>query len=164
MKTWYKMQNENQKKIRKNNFFQKKIEIFFFWDQNEKKCGKIIIQKQKMPYFLPKKNLKFQNTKNRKNWIFSCLLCVHSKFFYETTLWCYVVLQKIFHDFLIRSGYLKFCSKKFPPKKRLYRRNFEKKNFEKNRKIQIFGRSAEIGQIFLGVKFVCIRRICNINI
>ena len=37
---------------------------------------------------------------------FFCAYCVHTqKKFYETTLWCYVVLQKIFRDFLKRSWY-----------------------------------------------------------
>ena len=105
-----------------------------------------------------------KNTKNRKNWIFSCLLCAGSNFFYEITLWCYVVLQKNFHNFLIRSGYLKFCPKKIsPPQEKLHRRNFEKKK-EKNLKIKKFGRSAGICQIFLEDKNSCIRRICCINI
>ena len=76
----------------------------------------------------------FQNTKNRKNWIFLCLLCAHSKKFYETTLWCYVVLQKIFHDVLIRSGYLKFCSKKTFPEKKAIPPKFREKKFWKKSK------------------------------
>ena len=75
-----------------------------------------------------------QNTKNRKNWIFSCFLCAHSKFIYETSLWCYVVLQNIFDAFLIRSGYLKFCSKKFFPEKKAIPQKFRGKFFWKKSK------------------------------
>ena len=132
------------------------------WKKKIKKKLKKIMRENAL--FFNQKNPKLQNTKIRKNWIFSCLLCAYSKENYETSLWFYVGLQKNFHFFLTRSGYLKFCSKKFFPKKRLYCRNFGGKNFEKNWKIQIFGRSAEIGQIFSGDKNLCIRRICIINI
>ena len=139
---------------KKNNW--KKNWFFFFWKMKKSEKNNAL--------FLYQKNLKFQNTKNRKNWIFFVPFVCTLKIFYETTLWCSVVLRKLFYDFSIRSRYLKFRSKKIFPKKTLYHRNFGEKNLKKNRKIQIFGRSAKIGQIFLGGKFVCIGRICCINI
>ena len=150
-------------------FFQKKNWIFFEVFFAEKKnfsiffkfffvhfVSSFILQIQKTrvyvyPYFnmhfLPFQNSLFSHYKKRKIEMFVPIVCT-SKNNLETTLWCYVVLQKNFHDFLIRSGYPKFCPKKISPKKRLYCRNFEKK---KNWKIADFRRSAGIWIQYLGV-------------
>ena len=59
----------------------------------------------------------------------------------------------------------KILLKKNFPLKKGYTAQISGKFFlKKNRKIQIFGRSAEIGQIFFGDKNLCIRRIFCINI
>ena len=93
-------------------FFVKKKRVFphYFFNFVFLFCIKFHILKSQIMYLLyfviyyyfnmqyyPLFQLK--NTKNRKKWIFSCLLCAHSKKFYETTRWCYVVLQKIFMMF-----------------------------------------------------------------
>ena len=67
---------------------------------------------------------------------------------------------KIFCDVWTPSEYLKNSPKIFFPEKKAIVLFFR----EKKKKIEKFGRSAEIGQIFFGDKNLCIRQICTINI
>ena len=111
-------------------------------------------------FFLPKT----QNWENQKIEIFGyfCAFCVYTQIFCETTIWCYVVFQKIFRDVWTPFGYLKNSPKTFFSEKNAIPQKFREK--KKNRKIKQFGRSAEIGQIFFGDKNLCIRQICCMNI
>ena len=59
---------------------------------------------QKYPLF------QLKNTKNQKKLNFSVPFVCTLKIFYETTLWCYEVLQNFFKDFLTPSWYFKFSS------------------------------------------------------
>ena len=136
----------------------KKFAKFFFekWKKSEKNNGGNAL------FFLPE-NPKLGKLKNRNFWIFLCLLCVHLKYFYETTFWGYVIFQKTFRDVWTPSEYLKNSQKTFFHEKKLYYRNVEK-NFFLNRKIKKSGRSAEINQICFGDKNLCIKRVFCINI
>ena len=92
----------------------KKIGIFFFgkMKKSEKNnAGKCAIFFYQKPEIGKTKKSKFLD-------IFVHFVCT-LKIFCETTLWCYVVFQKIFRDVWTPSGYLKNSPKLFFPKKRL---------------------------------------------
>ena len=128
-----------QKEKRKLKKKLKKIEEIVFW-KNEKKWKNEV---GKCAIFLPK-NAKSQKPKNRKFWIFLCILCAYSKCFYKITFWCSVVLQLFFYDVWTRSRYLKFELKNFPPEKKALPQKFRGKKFWKksgNPKIWPTGRN-----------------------
>ena len=154
------MKLDTKNKIKKNIFFQgKKLQnkFNFFFLEKWKKVKKII--RGNTLFFLPK-------TQYWENWkieIFGyfCVFYVYTQNFCETNLWGYVVFQ-IFFWFLDTFGVSKKFAKIFFPGKRAILQKFREK--KKNQRIKISGRSAEIGQIFLGDTNVGIRQIFCINI
>ena len=119
-------------KFKKNQklFFsgKKNFKIFFVLEKwkNEKNNG------GKRAFF-DEKNRNSKNRKIEKIDFFVPFVCT-PKIFYETTLWCYVVPQNFFYDFLTPSWYLKFCLKKIFSEKKarvLFFRGKKKKKIEK---------------------------------
>ena len=137
--TWYKIfsgKKKNSKKI--GNFFfgkMKKSE-----KNNAGKCAIFFYQK---PEIGKTKKSKFLD-------IFVPFVCT-LKIFCETTLWCYVVFQKIFRDVSIPFGYLKNSPKKFFSEKKAIPQKFreKKKKIEKSKNLADRPKSAKY---FLGIK------------